>query len=266
MLQFRLLGPVELRAGDARIALGRAELAKTRCMLAVLLRTPGVLVSTEALVDRVWGGRPPGSAVRYKYIGWLRSALAPHGVTLACRDAGYVLEVDAEQVDLHQFRRLVSQAQDAAEATASDKASLLLDEALGLWHGDALSGLSGTWIELFRNQLEGERRTARVLQARCSLNSGATAEALRWLDEWETEYLTDEEIIALRMLALYRSGQRAHALACYQRACQRLRDMLGVSPNGELLALYRRIQNGGEPQIARGATRSAARAISSSRR
>src|SRR5450755_3620486 len=229
MLEFRLLGPVEAWAADGRIALGHAESAKARCLLVALLRTPGVLVQTDALIDRVWGGQAPGAAVRYKYIGWLRSALAPHGVSLAHRGAGYLLEVDAEQVDLHRFRRLVSQAKDASEV---DKASRLLGEALTLWRGTALSGLSGTWIELFRNQLERERRTARVLQARCALKSGTTAQALEWLDGWEADYPTDEEIIALRMLALHRSGQHADAEACYQRACQRLRDMLGVAPGG----------------------------------
>jgi DNA-binding SARP family transcriptional activator len=243
MLEFRLLGPVEAWTGDGRIALGRAESAKTRCVLAVLLRTPGELVSTDAVIDRVWGEQPPGSAVRYKYIGWLRSALSPHGVSLAHRDAGYVLEVDAEQVDLHRFRRLAAQARDAEEAGDVDKASRLVDEALCLWRGTALSGLSGAWTELFRDQLERERRAARVLQARCALNSGAIAQALGWLDEWEAEYPTDEEIIGLHMLALHRSGQHADALACYQRACQRLRDALGVSPGGDLLALHRRIQS-----------------------
>jgi tetratricopeptide (TPR) repeat protein len=240
MLEFRLLGPVEVWADSGRVALGRAESAKTRCMLAVLLRTPGVLVSTDALIERVWGEHPPGSAVRYKYIGWLRSALAPYGVSLDHRDAGYALDVDAEQVDLHRFRRLTGQARNADEP---DKACRMLDEALGLWRGAALAGLPGTWNELFRSQLERERRAARILQARCALKSGAIAQALEWLDEWEAEYPTDEEIIGLRVTALHRSGQHADAQASYLRACQRLRDMLGVSPGSELLALHRHLQD-----------------------
>ena len=245
MLEFRLLGPVEVWQDNRRIALGGAESAKTRCMLAVLLRTPGALVTTESLIDRVWGEQPPGAAVRYKYIGWLRSALAPHGVRLARRGAGYVLEVAADQVDLHRFRRLIADAGEAHKAAAIDDACRLADEALGMWHGAPLSGLSGTWVELFRDQLERERRTARILQARCALESGMTARALGWLNEWEAEYPTDEEIIALRLTALHRSGQHADAQACYRRACQRLRDVLGVSPGSELVAVYQRIQNRG---------------------
>ena len=243
MLEFRLLGPVEVWEGNRRIALGSAEAAKTRCMLAVLLRTPGALVTTESLIDRVWGEQPPGSAVRYKYIGWLRSALAPCGVSLARRGAGYVLEVAADQVDLHRFRRLIADAEDAGKTGATDEAFRLADEALGLWRGAALSGLSGPWADLFRDQLERERRAARTLQARYALMSGMTAQALEWLNEWEAEYPTDEEIIALRLTALHRSGQHSDVLACYRRACQRLRDMLGASPGSELVALYQRIQN-----------------------
>src|SRR5581483_3318635 len=240
MLEFRLLGPVEVWQDNRRIALGGAESAKTRCMLAVLLRTPGALVTTESLIDRVWGEQPPGSAVRYKYIGWLRSALAPYGVPLVRRGAGYVLDVAADQVDLHRFRRLIA---DAEEADATEDAFRLADEALGLWRGAALSGLSGTWVELFRDQLERERRAAPILQARYALKSGLTARALEWLNEWEAEYPTDEEIIALRLTALHLSGQHADAQACYRRACQRLRDVLGVSPGSELVAVYQRIQN-----------------------
>jgi tetratricopeptide (TPR) repeat protein len=240
MLEFRLLGPVEVWAGDGRVALGRAESAKVRCLLAVLLRTPGKLVSTDALIERVWGEQPPGSAVRYKYIGWLRSALAPYGVPLEHRDAGYALGVAAEQVDLHRFRRLVEQARCDDDP---GRAGRLLDEALDLWRGAPLNGLSGAWNEMFRDQLERERRAARIMRARCALNSDELPHALELLDEWEAEYPTDEEIIGLRVTALHRSGQRADAQACYLRACQRLRDVLGVSPGSELVALHRRLQD-----------------------
>jgi hypothetical protein len=66
---------------------------------------------------------------------------------------------------------------------------------------------------------------------------------LEWLDGWEADYPADEEIIALRMLTLHRSGRHADAEACYQRACRRLRDVLGVAPGGELLAAHRRLRN-----------------------
>jgi DNA-binding SARP family transcriptional activator len=243
MLEFRLLGRVEVWADGNRIALGHGESAKMLCMLTVLLRTPGKLVPTDTLVDRVWGEQPPGSAVRYKYIGWLRSALAPHDVSLVHQGAGYVLDVDAEQVDLHRFRSLIARARDAYEAATLGDACRLADEALRLWRGIALASLSGTWPELFRGQLERERRAARILQARCALRADATARALEWLDEWETEYPTDEEIIGLRMTALHRAGERAEALACYRRACQRLRDLLDVPPASELVALSEHIRN-----------------------
>lgn len=85
-MEFCVLGPVEAWAGGERVALGPA---KVRCVLAVLLRTPGVLVTTEALVDRVWDEHPPGASVRYKYVGLLRAALQPHGVDLLSTGGGY---------------------------------------------------------------------------------------------------------------------------------------------------------------------------------
>ena len=63
---YRLLGPVEVWAGDRRVDLGRAESAKARCVLAALLRDPGGLVTSDTLAERVWGDNPPGATVRYK--------------------------------------------------------------------------------------------------------------------------------------------------------------------------------------------------------
>jgi DNA-binding SARP family transcriptional activator len=251
VLDFRLLGPVGLWADDQRIGLGPTESAKARCLLAVLLRTPGMLVTTDALVDRVWGDRPPGPAVRYKYVGWLRSALAPYGVALTSRDEGYTLEIDPESVDLHRFRRLHTAARRSLDTPGMGTAagSGLLDEALGLWRGPAMAGVSGTWAQSFRDQLELERRDARALWARCELAAGRHEAAVERLADWESEYPADEEIVALRMLALYRHGARTQALDCYDGARQRLRDLVGAQPGADLRTMWRRIRDG-DPTLA----------------
>jgi DNA-binding SARP family transcriptional activator len=243
-LEFRVLGSVGAWAGDLRVGLGRPESAKVRCVLAVLLRTPGDLVTTDALVERVWGYEPPGSAVRYKYIGWLRSALAPYGVTLAHRDEGYVLQADVEQVDLHRFRHLVAAARRARGADRVGEARRLLDQALGLWQGPALSGLPGAWAAMFRDQLGREQRDARVLAARLALSAGRFAEAAERLAGWEAEYPTDEEIVALHMTALERCGRRSQALLVYAAARRRLQTDLDARPGAELESARRRIQAG----------------------
>lgn len=240
-MDFRLLGPVEAWHDDEKVDLGRANLAKVRCVLAVLLRTPGVAVTTETLTERVWGERPPGREVRYKYVGWLRSALAPYGIEVLQRDDGYLLNVTPEQVDLHRFRRLVQAARTVANnhpAQASD----LLREALALWHGPALGGVSGEWARLFADQLNRERRDAAVTRFTLDLRLVDPQRLIPELTEWETDHPLDEEIVGLLMTALYRTGRRDEALRCFRRADKRLRAAQDCGPGQELLALYHHIQ------------------------
>jgi DNA-binding NarL/FixJ family response regulator/DNA-binding SARP family transcriptional activator len=243
-MQFRILGPVGVWDGDRRVDLGKAESAKARCVLAALLRDPGELVASETLSERVWGDDPPGPTVRYKYIGWLRAALAPYGVRLIFRDDGYVIPVDPDQVDLHRFQSLVSHGRKKAGAGRLEEAAAVLRDALALWRGPALAGLSGRWAELFRDQLAGERIAANVLRIRAELELGRHTEVITELAEMYTEQPADETITGLLMLALYRDGQRSQALAHYQRAEARIRGMLDTEPGPELRELRRRIQAG----------------------
>ncbi len=243
-MQYRMLGPVEVWDGDRRVDLGKAESAKARCVLAALLRDPGDLVTSETLTERVWGDDPPGPTVRYKYIGWLRAALAPYGVRLIFRDNSYVLPIDPDDVDLHRFRRLVSHARTASSGGRHGDAAAALRDALALWHGPALAGLSGRWADLFRDQLNEERITATVLRLRADLELGRHTEAITELAGLQTERPADEMVAGLLMLALYRAGQRAQALAVYQRAEQHIRERLDSEPEPELRDLRRRMQAG----------------------
>jgi DNA-binding NarL/FixJ family response regulator len=243
-MQFRMLGPVGVWSGERRVDLGKAESAKARCVLAALMRDTGELVTSEVLTARVWGDDPPGPSVRYKYVGWLRTALAPHGVQLIFRDNGYVIQADPDQVDLHRFRRLVADARYASAAGRHEDAAAALRDALALWHGPALAGLSGRWPDLFREQLDEERITATVLRIQAELELGRHAEVVTELAELHTERPADETIARLLMLALYRSGQAARALTCYRRTEQHMRDMLDTEPSPEMRDLRRRIQAG----------------------
>jgi DNA-binding SARP family transcriptional activator/DNA-binding NarL/FixJ family response regulator len=243
-VEFRILGPVGVWSGDHRVELGKAESAKARCVLAALLRDSGELVTSEVLASRVWGDDQPGPSVRYKYVGWLRAALAPYGVPLVFRDNGYVIEVEPDQVDLHRFRRLVAEARSAASAGRHEDAAAVFLDALALWHGPALAGLSGRWPDLFREQLAEERVAVIAARARAELELGRYMEVVDELAELHTERPADETITGLLMLALYRSGQRAQALARYRRTEQYLRDALDAEPGPDLRDLRRRIQAG----------------------
>jgi tetratricopeptide (TPR) repeat protein/DNA-binding SARP family transcriptional activator len=254
-VEFRLLGPVEVWQDGRKVDLGRAETAKVLCILAVLLRTPGTLVATDALVERVWGDEPPGAAVRYKYVGWLRAALAPYGVPLVQQDGAYVLQIEPERIDLHQFRRLVARARQTADDRSAD-ASVLLREALGLWRGRALSGLTGSWVELFRSQLDTERRDALMLRAWLDLEQGRSGDLCIELGEWEAERPTDESVIGLRMLALYLSGKQEEAVRCYHLARDRIRAAFDVEPGPDMRLLYQRIKTRDPALLARSALQS----------
>lgn len=239
-MEFGILGPVEAWAGGGNVvALGSA---KVRCVLAVLLRVPGAPVSREALVDRVWGDRVPGTSVRYKYVGRLRAALEPHGVGLVSRDGGYLLAARAEQVDMHRFRNAVAQGRAALTDGSLGAACRFIVDGLAQWRGPAVAGLTGPWAELFRDQLERERRDARVLLARCLLDLDRVEEALDLLAEWLVDYPVDEDVIGLHVLALHRCGRRADALSSYQHAVDRLGRSLGIGPDDRLVQLGRRIR------------------------
>jgi DNA-binding NarL/FixJ family response regulator/DNA-binding SARP family transcriptional activator len=245
-----MLGAIEVWSGEQRVDLGKAESAKARCVLAALLRDTGELVTSEVLAGRVWGDDQPGPAVRYKYVGWLRAALAPYGVPLIFRDNGYVIQVDPDQVDLHRFRRLVSEARSASSAGRHEDAVAAVGDALALWHGPALAGLSGRWPDLFREQLAEERVGAIALRARAQLELGRYTEVVAELAELHTERPADETIAGLLMLALYRNGQRSQALAQYRSTEQYIRATLDTEPGPELQDLRRRIQAGDRSILA----------------
>src|SRR4051812_38786443 len=132
MLEFRILGPLEVLHDDRTIELGGA---RQRAVLAILLLHRGETVSVDRIVDLLWGGRPPPTAVKtvQVYVSHLRRALA-EDVIVSSR-GGYSLVVDAERVDALRFERLVEEGRAAGDAE-------LLRSALALWRGPALGDLA----------------------------------------------------------------------------------------------------------------------------
>ena len=130
------------------------------CVLAMLLLAPRTIVPAETLIDRLWDTRPPPKARESLsvYIARLRASLRQavgDSVQLAGRARGYVLDVDPEAIDLHQFRRLRRQADALAASGDYDHAAVLLREADGLWRGQALAGIRGDWVGADARQPRG---------------------------------------------------------------------------------------------------------------
>src|SRR5215472_6083947 len=144
-MEFQVLGPIELWAGGRRRDLGSA---RVRSVLVMLLLAPRTIVPVTTLIDRLWDARPPPKAreTLSTYTARLRASLRRAGGNsgqLAYRVGGYILDVDPEAIDLHQFRRRRRQADALAASGDHGGAALLLREADKLWHGQALAGIPG---------------------------------------------------------------------------------------------------------------------------
>ena len=242
-MEFRVLGPTELWSAGQPCELGPA---RERSVLAILLLSPRTIVPVGALIDRLWDTDPPAKARESLsvYVARLRSSLREavgDNVRLAGRANGYVLDVDPEAVDLHQFRRLRRQADALTASGDYDHAALLLREADGLWHGQALAGIRGDWVARMRDSLEEERRAVILQRVQCELELGRHAHLVGELQGLLAQYPLDETFIAHQMTALYRSGRPADALGLYRETRALLADEQGAEPGPALADLHQRI-------------------------
>jgi DNA-binding SARP family transcriptional activator len=238
-MEFRVLGPVEVWVAGQPVAAGHA---RQRAVLAVLVLDLGHVVPAELLIDRVWAENPPASVrnVLHGYLARLRASLSnadDPGVSLSRERGGYQLRCAPELVDLFGFRRLAAEA-----ASADDEHALsLLGEALALWHGPALAGLHSPWLDAMRQSLEMERTAAELNLNDIRLRHGHDGALAAKLAGQAADRPTDERLIGQLMLALYRSGRQADALAAYWQARRVLVEELGTDPGPELQKLHQQI-------------------------
>ncbi len=252
-MEFQVLGPVEIGVGDRALDAGHA---RQRAVLAVLLLDLGRVVPASRLIDRVWGEDPPPAVrnVLYGYIGRLRALLASSpdaGVTLSRRQAGYLLQADPKQLDLHRFRSLVTQA--TAAASDDETAEGLLRVALGQWHGPALAGVDSPWLNAMRDTLELERHAVVLDLNAVRLRLGQHAAIAAELVSQAAANPADERLIGQLMLALYRCGRQAEGLRWYEQTRRYLAEELGTDPAPQLQELHQQILHS-DPALAAAAT------------
>ncbi|ACU70901.1 transcriptional regulator, SARP family [Catenulispora acidiphila DSM 44928] len=244
-MQYTVLGPVGIRSHDVFHAAGTA---KEQGVLAILLMERGHSVSTQTLADRLWE-RPPEQfrATLQAHISRLRRRLreaSEQAEVIASNQAGYRIDVPADQVDVHYFDLLVSRAQ-AHAGQDPDSARELLREAEGLWNGEPLAGLPGTWAETMRRVLTDKRRTALLKRLELDLQTGGNADdAVAELTELASGSRIDQRVIELLMIALDSAGRPGDALTLYHEVRIRLRDEAGTDPRAELRQLHQRLLNG----------------------
>ena len=233
MLEFRLLGPLEVADESDSVLLGGQ---KQRSVLALLLIDAPRPVSTDRLVDALWGEKPPRTAMTslQNFISQLRKSLGAD--VLITKPPGYALAIRPEQVDLHRFRALVAEGRGADDA---HQRSEKFREALELWRGPPLADLA---FEQFATSLtaplEEERLAAVEDRIEADLQLGRHAALVGELEQLVERHPVRERLRAQLMLALYRSGRQAEALDAYQSARRFLVDRLGIEPGRELRELH----------------------------
>jgi DNA-binding SARP family transcriptional activator/tetratricopeptide (TPR) repeat protein len=233
-VEFRLLGPVEIRAAGAPLDVGQP---RQRCVLAALAADAGRPVPADTLVDRVWGDDPPERArhALYVYIARIRKLPVP----VVRRSGGYVLDVDPDQVDVHRFRRLVERAKDPNADSAT-----LLRQAMALWTGPPLADLPGPWAARVREVWRNAYLDAAGSWAQAELAVGNAAGAAGPLGELVDQYPLNESLAAALMRVLHAAGRTAESLDVYTRTRARLTDELGIDPSGELRDVHQAILRG----------------------
>jgi DNA-binding SARP family transcriptional activator len=246
-MEFRILGPVEVWDGTKRLALAGS---KPRALLAVLLLHANQVVSTDQLVDELWGEAPPPTArnLVQGYVSRLRQALhrsragSATPPMLATRPSGYLLRVEPGELDLDCFEGLTADARRATADGDLERAAERWHAALALWRGPPLAGAASMALQRTAvPRLEEARLVALEERLEVDLRLGRHAELVGELEALVAAHPDRERLRRQLMLALYRSGRRTEALAVYRSTRQFLVEELGVEPSRALQELERAI-------------------------
>jgi DNA-binding SARP family transcriptional activator/tetratricopeptide (TPR) repeat protein len=238
-VRFRILGPLEVRGDEGPLKLGGR---KQQGLLALLLLRANETVSTEALIDGLWGEEPPESAANalQVYVSGLRKLVGAD--VLLTKPPGYVLRVDPEHLDAAHFEREIANGRQLIATGALAGAVETLAGALRLWRGRPLDGLRlGVSAEAEAARLDELRLSAVEDRVDAELRLGRHAHVVAELEALVAEQPHRERLAGLLMLALYRSGRQFEALEVYRATRRNLVEGLGLDPSPALHELERRI-------------------------
>ena len=243
MTSFRVLGPVEAWTGTGRLVLGGTQLK----LLAFLLLNANRAVSADVLIDAVWGSeRNSGVKRLHMAIARVRKAIEPLAIgdesLLRTVSGGYLLTVAPGELDAEVFADSVQDGRRALADGDPTRASRLLAEALSLWRGTPLAEVAfEDFAQTEIRRLEELRLTALEARIDAELQFGHHAELVGELEALVGDEPTREHFTEQLMLALYRSGRQADALAAFQRTRRYLGQELGIQPGPALAALHDQI-------------------------
>ena len=235
MLRFTLLGAVEIWRDGRPLDAGHP---RQRAVLAFLLAEGGHPTPTDVLIDRVWGHSPPRSARQtlHAHIARLRRIIQPD-VALTFASGSYVLAVQPDQVDVHRFGHLVRQA--AEPDCPEDRRVGLLRDAMGLWRGEPMAGLTGDWAEQVRRSWQRQHVDAAIAWSAAERRAGDPAAAVPLLTDLTVRHPLHEALALALLEALDAAGRPAEALAHYATIRRHLREELGIDPGPALQAKHR---------------------------
>ena len=243
-MRFRILGPLEAWNGREWVS---ATAPKWRVVLATLLLHPGQPVSTEQLMDELWGGKRPAKPRNLVsvYVHQLRRLIGDaDGSVLVTRAPGYQLVLKPGDVDAERFAGLAARGRAALAAGDHEQAAGLLTSALGLWRGRALVDVpGGSLIAAEADRLEESRVRALELRIEADLGCGRHDEVIPELRRLLAGHQLQEALWALLMRALSGAGRQAEALEAYSQARDAIVAELGVDPGAGLKQLHQDILN-----------------------
>ncbi|HTI20437.1 MAG TPA: BTAD domain-containing putative transcriptional regulator, partial [Kutzneria sp.] len=248
-MELTLFGEVRLTSAGESLDVGTP---RQQAVLAALAVDVGRAVSVETLVDRVWGEQAPTQArnVLYSHLSRIRRLLAAAGDgEITRRNAGYLLTVDPNTIDLHRFTRLVDSGKDTGRPDSERAAAVA--EALRMWTDAPLAGLSGDWVDEVRAMWRRHRLDAVVLWAGLELRLGRPDAVIGPLSALADAYPLVEPLEVLLIRALHAAGRGAEAIDRYAVVRRRLADELGADPGPELRHLHSALLRGELPAASR---------------
>jgi DNA-binding SARP family transcriptional activator len=246
-VEYRVLGPLEALQDGHQLRLGGP---RPRAVLAILLLHAGEVVPATRLIDEVWRDDPPETAsnVLQGYVSQLRRELGRDAILT--REPGYEIRVERDALDLHRFERLAADGSAALARGQAEEASDALRTGLALWRGPALADVVDSGIATAAaSRLDELRLVALERRLEADLACARHSEIVGDIELLVRQHPLRERPRALLMLALYRCGRQAEALAAYRDARTALVDELGIEPGAALQELERAILRQ-DPQLA----------------
>jgi YVTN family beta-propeller protein len=238
-VEFGVLGPVEARRDGRTLRLGGQ---KQRALLAMLVLNANKAVSRDRLIEALWDERQPAKADHAldTYVSRLRATLGESRVER--RPPGYMLRVEADELDLDRFERLREQGREELAHGEAARAAATLRSALALWRGAALADvLYEPFASAEAERLEEQRLGALEERVEADLALGRAGQLIPELEALVREHPLRERLVRQLMLALYRAGRQAEALAAFQAARRRLAEEFGLEPSPQLQRLERQM-------------------------